>query len=260
MSCPHKRNYISSYYTLICADCGRERSGGGLNPEPTFTHMATLNRSYSRPERWKSLIYKLTGFHNGPNVTDPVWAYLEKLKPFKAPQQILSVLRKSPLRNKHYQSIFVFTKIFAPEFKLPSAEQCKATNVLLKKYFECVFTLWNRYRKEAPFFSYNWLIEQGIHYTGHTEFLPFLKKLLCKRRRQRYAHALSTLYETHVESQNREPQDNHSPSATDHSETPRNRRGPPSCPHPRVPNPCRLGSKLDPVCMLKALRDAARKC
>ena len=256
--CSHIHNVETNYYTVICTACGAERNFGP-HPEPVYSQNMALNRSYSRPERWKTLIYKLTGFHNGPNVADPVWAYLEKHKPFPGPQHILTALRSSGLRNKHYQSIFIFTKVFAPDFVLPTAEQSKLTNTLLKKYFESVFSLWNRYRKGAPFFSYNWLIEQGIHYVGHTEFLPFLKKLLCKRRRQRYCSALSKLYETHAGTRNREQPDIRFPSVIVQTGSPRNLYGPPAYPLPSQRGLCKLGLPPGLVYTLLRLRDAAQK-
>ena len=98
--CTHIQNVETNYYTVICTACGAERNYGP-HPEHVYSQNMALNRSYSRPERWKTLIYKLTGFHNGPNVVDPVWKYLEQNKPFRGPQHILTALRSSGLRNKH---------------------------------------------------------------------------------------------------------------------------------------------------------------
>ena len=90
--CDCSRRYHTDYYTTVCQDCGKERPIGGLNPETTCNMGGSLDRSYSRKERWNGLIKKLTGFHNGPLVYDPAWAYLEKHKPFQHPRDIIACL------------------------------------------------------------------------------------------------------------------------------------------------------------------------
>ena len=103
---------LTTYSSTVCTQCGSEKQVG-LTQEPIYQHSVPLDRSYSRPDRWKGLIRKLTGHHNGPNTNDPVWEYLKKNSPFKGPQEIIQCLRKSKLLNKHYQSTFIFSKIFS---------------------------------------------------------------------------------------------------------------------------------------------------
>ena len=185
----------TAYNTEVCMLCGLERSIG-VTQEFIYMPGANLNRSYSRNERWRNLIRKITGYHSGPPVRDPVWKYLANHKPFKTPHEIISCLRKSRLVNKHYQNIYIFTKIFAPKFELPKyrPEVCKT----LISYFNVIYRLWNRHFGQRPFFSYNWLIEQSLNLFNYTEFLPFVKVLVCPKRRRKYESLITRLCEIHL--------------------------------------------------------------
>ena len=108
----------TDYYTSICTECGCE-TNTRLTQEQIYMPCATIDRSYSRNDRWKGLVRKITGYHNGPSTSDPVWKYLKTSGPFTGPQAILNSLRKSKLTNKHYQSLFAFTVVFAPTYKVP---------------------------------------------------------------------------------------------------------------------------------------------
>ena len=184
------RLLTTAYSTSVCMQCGLEKQVGIIQ-EQTYVHSAPLDRSYSRPDRWRGLIKKLTGNHNGPGTNDPVWAYLEKHAPFEGPQDIIRRLRKSKLLNKHYQSTFIFTKIFTTK-ELPKNNErvCKQ----LLSYFDFIYRLWNRHNFGKPFFSYNWLIEQALCYYNYVEYIPFVKKLVCSKRRRKYKTQLFNLY------------------------------------------------------------------
>ena len=189
-SCDSTR-VTSDYYTLICTECGSE-TNTHLTQEPIYMPCATIDRSYSRNDRWKGLVRKITGYHNGPLVSDPIWKYLEKSGPFKHPQDILERLRVSKLVNKHYQSLYIFTKAFAPTYKVPlTGEQ---VSIKLVSYFNFVYGMWNKFFGDKPFFSYNWLIEQALYFFNYEEYLPFIKHLVCPKRRRKYENLLITLY------------------------------------------------------------------
>ena len=186
---------ITEYYTEICVTCGVETQAG-LCQEFVYMPGANLLRSYSRNERWRNLIRKITGYHSGPPIRDPVWKYLEKHKPFELPLEIITCLRQSKLVNKHYQNIYIFTKIFAPDFILPKYNP--KVSKRMESYFDFVYKLWNRHFGQRPFFSYNWLIEQSFELFNYTEFLPFVKLLVCPKRRRKYEALMFKLYGIHL--------------------------------------------------------------
>ncbi len=146
-----------------------------------------------------ALVKKVCGIHNGPQVSDPVWGYLAARKPFESTQDILECLRKSRLKNKHYPSLHAFSKNFCSNYKNPR----ELPNEVYKKlcsYFAHVLFLWTntKKRKHKLFFSYNWLLEQGVAFYNLTEYKPFVKRLKCVNRRGKYVSLLLRLYEIHV--------------------------------------------------------------
>ena len=94
---------VSTYGSVICTKCGLETQTALDSSSLDITCEITppLIRNYSRPDRWKSLVKKITGIHSGPNRDDPVWEYL-KTQTLENPTDIIKALRKSKLRNKHY--------------------------------------------------------------------------------------------------------------------------------------------------------------
>ena len=196
---------LTDYYTQICLACGVETSAG-LSQEFIYMPGASLSRSYSRNERWRNLIRKITGYHCGPPVRDPVWKHLAANKPFETPRDIILCLRNSKLINKHYQNIYVFTKIFS-SYEVPKFDKRVTADLLV--HFDFVYRLWNRHFGKRPFFSYNWLIEQTLELFNYTEFIPFVKLLVCPKRRRKYESLMFKLYGIHLELLDCKPQPDH---------------------------------------------------
>ena len=197
----------TDYNTEICVSCGIEQPVG-ITQEFVYMPGANLLRSYSRNERWRNLIRKITGYHSGPPPRDPVWKYLESHKPFETPKNIITCLRKSKLVNKHYQNIFIFTKIFSPTYVMPKYNP--EVSKRLESYFDFVYTLWNRHFGKRSFFSYNWLIEQSLELFNYTEYKPFVKLLVCSKRRRKYESLMFKLYGIHLALLDYKPQRDHS--------------------------------------------------
>ena len=210
MPCSCSTDYIviSSYYTIICTKCGLE-TPTALDPnacDMTTEISPPLVRNYSRPDRWKSLIKKITGVHSGPNRSDPVWNYLQFQKQLNTPDDIIKVLRKSKLKNKHYQSVHTFAKCFLKNYVPPKHAPEKVQHQL-GIYFDHIASMWaGSFCDDSPFMSYAWLIEQGLELYGFREYLPYVKKLMCPERRKKYVSLLTVLYQkygTHVETRHR---------------------------------------------------------
>ena len=199
MTCKHDNVFYTEYSTIVCSHCGMERQilVNQMDYKRSLTS-APLCRFYNRHDRWCTLVKKVCGIHNGPQANDPVWGYLAARKPFESTQEILECLRKSGLKNKHYPSLHAFSKNFCSNYKHPVDP-----NEVYKKlcsYFAHVLFLWTntKKRKQKLFFSYNWLLEQGIAFYNLTEYEPFVKRLKCVNRRGKYVSLLLRLYEIHV--------------------------------------------------------------
>ena len=247
---------FTTYSTSICPECGLEKQVG-LIQEMVYMHSAPLDRSYSRPDRWKGLIKKLTGHHNGPGTHDPIWAYLKKHSPYKGPQEIIKKLRKSKLLNKHYQSTFIFTKIFST-MEIPKNNERVCKDLL--SYFDFIYRMWNRNNCGKPFFSYNWLIEQALTFYKHNEYLPFVKRLVCEKRRRKYKNQLSTLYGIHLgysDYKQPEPRCEYVKSSSCYLQS---QFGGPPCLESVVWDPQKSGLPLCLGCKLRVFQGVEQKC
>jgi hypothetical protein len=248
--------FATSYSSTVCTSCGIEKQVG-LIQEPTYNHSSPLDRSYSRPDRWKGLIRKLTGYHNGPGTHDPIWAYLKTHAPYTGPQDIIFKLRKSKLLNKHYQSTFIFTKIFS-DMELPIQNELVCKQLL--SYFGFIYQLWNRNNIGKPFFSYNWLIEQALWFFNYVEYIPFVKKLVCEKRRRKYKTQLFKLYGTHLGHASCMQSATHSEYVKSNSCCLRSQFGGVPCPSSAKLDQCMWDLLLCPECKSTALLGVVRMC
>jgi hypothetical protein len=186
--CREGRLIETSYHTKLCLFCGLERRSSFSTSNMMYASPPPreLPPTYNRSTRFKELLHKILGIESGPKVTDPIWMFLKQLSPFQSPQDIFHNLKKSSLTNKHYNSVHIFTKIFCPTFASPSLP----TNIihiiaLLCQRFDDILLMWNQ--STCPtFFSYNYLLEVFLTEHDMTQFLPFLKKLQCPKRREKY--------------------------------------------------------------------------
>ena len=119
--CPHIHTVLTSDDTLVCTECGSEKRI--LMNFPSYsTHMRTgpLNRQYSRPDRWTTLLRKILGMHSGPGTDDPIWNHLREHSPFKDVAALRKCIRTSGLPNKHYPNVHCFAKVFCQDYHTPT--------------------------------------------------------------------------------------------------------------------------------------------
>ena len=240
--CSHATT-VTTDYSVICTCCGLERPLLiNVMDYPTSQSSAPLTRLYNRGDRWTSIVKKIVGIHSGPSNSDPVWKYLEKHKDsFHGPQDIIKCLRKSNLKNKHYPCIHLFTKTFYKHYTAPP-EPPKMVVKMLDSYFNHILQLWSTCKLgEDQFFSYNWLIEQGLHLYNLHGYFPYVKFLKCPHRRQRYVTLLLRLYGTRVERRNHVQLESRSQCEKSLPSIPRNRS-----PKPQRPPKQNAGTRLRP--------------
>ena len=226
-SCDNTLLVQSDYGTVICTKCGletqitlepHEASPGGAS----FEFSPPIVRVYSRPDRWKTVVSKIVGNHPGPPQNDPVWDYLKNNShKCSSPRSILQLLRKSGLKNKHYQCLHTFAKAFQSDYSPPRISPTVVEHKL-GIYFDFVNNSWLKFSDpKSPFISYAWLLEQGLTFYGFREYLPFLKKLMCHTRRMKYVSILHSMYRKcgiHAGMRSHDSKDNHSPNESNHQE------------------------------------------
>ena len=105
------------------------------------------------------------------------------------------------------KNIYIFTKIFS-SYEVPKYDERVIADLLV--HFDFVYRLWNRHFGKRLFFSYNWLIEQTLELFNYTEFIPFVKLLVCPKRRRKYESLMFKLNGIHLELLDYKPQRVHS--------------------------------------------------
>ena len=218
----------SSYNTTICQKCGVERFVG-CSPTPLY-NLAPLPKGYSRSDRFRILVKKILGTHPGPPHSDDVWQFLARHKPYNSLTHIVSSLKQSKLKLKHYQCVHVFRNIFGEH----PPKKCDITILQTVEHqlcalFDKTLRKWNRhYREGLRFFSYPFLLEKFLRMTNKEAFLCYLKTLQCPIRRDKYEELWKRIFSDG--SQIREqphrcaPIKSHSPSERTRKESPHNLR------------------------------------
>ena len=237
--CSHAQT-VTTDYSIICTTCGLERPiVVNIMDYPQSLCSAPLTRLYNRCDRWTCIVKKVTGVHTGPCNTDPIWKHLEEHKDsFRSSADVLASMAKSKAKNKHYPCLHVFCRMFCQGYRRPNPDP----HTVIKKldsYFKHILNLWSTAKlPDDQFFSYNWLLEQGLALYGFTEYIPYVKRLKCITRRQRYVSLLLRLYETRAGRRNREPSDTRSHCVRCPASSPRSQ----SPMHPR-PGPQTVGNR-----------------
>ena len=225
-TCEEPNVIFTHYCTIVCTKCGHESTSQIVSPNDDTTYNShnarpLNNRMYNRPDRWKSLVRKVVGIHSGPPKHDPVWKYLDANKDqIVETQDVYKVLRRSGLKHKHYQCAHIFAKCFAANYTQPTHKPL-TVETHLNAYFKHIQRMWNSGQFDF-FFSYAWLLEQGLNVFGHFEYLPYVKTLICRRRRHKYVKMLMTLYKTHAKTSGRAQLDIRSQNALSPAAIPRN--------------------------------------
>ena len=185
--CNH--NYVYSENTIICTNCGLETLYFKLDTFNKFS--APINRGYNRATRFKLKVDKLLGFHNGPAAKDPIWECLAKVPhALKTPSCIRKVLRSLKLKNKHYDSVRIFTDCFAEKKVMGETHTLR---VALLKMFDEVFYKWVSMKgQNETFFSYDFLLRQFL-IIRKSPLYYYCKQTSCKRRNERYLKRFMTI-------------------------------------------------------------------
>ena len=187
--CKCNSYFIETSYSVICSKCGSEKPHLKMD---TYFNMcsAPLQMGYDRSLRWRNKIDKMVGFNNGPRWNDPVWKYLEQNRNLiKQPQDICDCLRKSNLKNKHYDSIRVFSTVFT---NIRVCVDALLIREQLNKLFKYIHYRWVVTQNSAGFFSYNWLLHFCLVLL-ESPLIIYLKPPTCKKRSDKYLEKLGSI-------------------------------------------------------------------
>ena len=176
--------------SFVCINCGVEKTYVSPNCVSFHhtPHTSLIISPYNRKTRFLGLLRKILGVDTGPQISDRVWRYLSASAPFRTTDDIVTCLKNSSLKTKHYNCIHGFSKAFMKNYSKP---KCHYSPLEIEKHlgtlFEEVVFYWCRFSKQSSFFSYAWLLEKLFRQLQILEdYKAFLKVLICPNRRKKY--------------------------------------------------------------------------
>ena len=192
MHCSCDTPLIQTNYTNVCPSCGVEKRTFDLFlPGYGQTHgRLRSSTTYSRRYRFHSLLLKSVCFHSGPHCDDFVWKFLEERKPYANSGEIQKTLAKTTQKNKRYDMLPIFTKVFCKGLITKNANSRQIRTAM--RLFEALECRWKQSRMKR-FFSYFYLLEQILRKVGAGFCLEHCKALICKKRRAFYQEMLQKL-------------------------------------------------------------------
>ena len=181
-------------YSHVCMECGRETKS--FDPQfflPGYNQSHAILRhssTYSRRYRFHSLLLKTVLFHSGPAREDRIWYYLETQRPFHCVKDIQLALSKTNHKQKRYDCLGIFCKVFLPQVVIPRVTSAQIEQAMA--LFDSVLERW-RTTRVSRFFSYFYLLEVILQRIGAGACMKTCKRLICKHRRAFYKEMLKRL-------------------------------------------------------------------
>ena len=186
-----KHHFIHTSCTRVCVECGVEQVFLELDRYSAYS--APLNKGYQREVRFRQKIDKLISLQNAPPAKCPVWEHLKSRDSLKTPQDIRKALRTYKQKNKHYDCIRLFTRVFTP-FRVHLKQNAVYLNQHLTRSFAEVLRLWSKYniQNTMPFFSYDYLLRYFLERLN-CRLLVFCKPVTCQKRHTRNNERMKTI-------------------------------------------------------------------
>ena len=145
---------------------------------------------YKRKKRFEEMLKKMVYPH--PEKKDELVLAALFGHTFNNTQELVSFLKQTNLKDKRYQSLHAFVRLFCKDY----TEVKVLTHFEIKRCVKLFEEIEYRFVKHAtlvPFFNYNWVMLKILHLIGVTRFDPFLKKIKCKKRNSYYTGLFKTL-------------------------------------------------------------------
>lgn len=193
MECKHpSAGHIRVDGFTTCIDCGlvvddRCEYINGINNYVEPLQICLYRRSKRFEEMLRKLIYP-----SPEKKDDLILEKFLKCKQFDSIPQFLVSLKRSGIKDKRYQSMHTFAKLFVSGYE--------TIKPLLEREFKLCVNMFKdveyRFSKRTsciPFFNYNWLLTKLLHFMEITRFDLFLKKIKCRKRNEYYEKLFSSL-------------------------------------------------------------------
>ena len=195
----------TDYHTRVCLLCGCERSYiGTIKTENTSYRQSYVPwvTSYSRKKRFKSMAECV--LNPSPCYLDePIFKILGFTARFDTVNSLLSKLKSLKLKDKRYQNLHLFCKLFVSSYKNTTHKfDFFHTIKQLTFRFEEIEFSFKRLFPAEQFFNYSWLLNAILFDHGLRDFCAYIKPLKCKKRCKKYTtmyhHIRSELIPLHM--------------------------------------------------------------
>lgn len=195
MRCTDCRFVQTDQDTRVCLQCGVEEiciqnctyKNCGFS-----TRHAPFLSGYSRTKRFRGMVEMLF-FPTPCNADTRMLAHLTTIGGFKTRGEIISQMITSKLKDKRFGSIHLFCRLFDPTYKEPR-HGCLFQMMKRMVYsFEHIESRFKFHFTNVPFINYTFLIRYLLGELKYNAYIPFVKRLKCKKRRKRYNEMLTQL-------------------------------------------------------------------
>ena len=174
--------------TKICTTCGGVEDAL-VNRDYHSCRDALQQCVYSRSKRFENLLDSVL-YPVFSNKDTQMYKLLEQ-KRFATVPDLVAFMRATSLLDKRFNSIHTFTTLVVDDYTALPPPSLEYKRRVLRLFDEILC----RYRSShSQFFSYPWLLNKLLTLTGRTEYSPFIKKIRCKKRREKYETLLQDLF------------------------------------------------------------------
>ena len=175
--------------SLVCPRCGVETRVLApctyLNCGFQMRH-SPFQTGYSRSKRFKQMVEMLL-FPASANADQKALQLLfENRSTIKCLGHIIHLLSTSKLQDKRFCSLHLFSKLFNPKYKPPRKADLFHILERLKFQFQLIELRYKSLVRNKPFINYTFLIRFLLSKMRLWYYLKFVKKLKCRKRRERY--------------------------------------------------------------------------
>lgn len=175
--------------SFVCLGCGREDFSDMFEGHNIVgvCNFAQLQNGYSRVNRFKNYLYSVLGIHFGPSSTAPIWNHL---KPCQTMDELVKMVSKTPVKNKHYESLHSYAKVFLVHYEMPETLKLREIEQIQKLFLDIQYAYAQIYGPKTVFFSYPWLLYTILKAMDREDYVCFVKNLKCQKRALGYAKKL----------------------------------------------------------------------
>ena len=194
MNCIHEF-FNSEKSSKICWNCGLEEN---ILNNCTYKNCGFNSRhspflsGYSRSKRFRGMVESL--FWPSPSNGDTAMLkFLFRHTPFRNRTHIVRTMAHTTLKDKRFTSIHVFCRLFEPFYRPPKHKCLFRMAENLIREFEGIESRFHRLYPTQPFINYTFLLAFLLKRKGYFQYIPYVKRLKSKKRKERYEKMLDRL-------------------------------------------------------------------